>query len=467
MEKGISQKIVGSRLLVMLAITAFVVANVAFAAKKPAIRSQEQKNIARFLSSIEPGKNTYELDHDQDGLADMRILPLITSELDLESKYITLEEALNKKLLVLREDASNPRLSRKDPPTNILAQMGIGIGYGSRRGGGYGGYGRGGYGRGGYGSGGYGRGGGYGGYGRGGGYGSSTYLGRGSMLGGGYQSRGLGRPGVLGNYGYGQPYNNYGTSGSGRYGKHDFNTGVFKKNDLVTPVALSPLDHANNRPGAHNPAASSAQNPVQVKLQAFCFEKWRLIEESRKRGDPEYFTYAGMASPYLRKELISFPNQTNLDKLIARELRRLGVFSKTSAFVDVLKDERIKKVIDYYAVNSKKVLLENKGISGMLITGENTVLAADVYSSPDLFRKMFPQLIQSAALGVCRPDKQGKKRAAQPDIEGFLNDLRQIKTFKKDSPQTYRLFYPDVIGGAEVLSDNNTSRVVHIEAYPR
>jgi len=80
---------------------------------------------------------------------------------------------------------------------------------------------------------------------------------------------------------------------------------------------------------------------------------------------------------------------------------------------------------------------------------------------------MFPQLIQSAALGVCRPDQRRGKNIEQTDIEKFLDDLKRIKKFKKDGEQTYRLLYPEVIGGAEVLADKNAPKVVHIEAYPR
>ena len=186
-----------------------------------------------------------------------------------------------------------------------------------------------------------------------------------------------------------------------------------------------------------------------------------------RMGGSEYFSYLGMASPYVRKELVLFPNQTNVDKVIAKELRELGVFSKTSALADVFKNEYVKKIIDYYRANSREVLGKNKGISGIIVTDRNKILCADVYSSPGLFRKMFSQLMQSAALGVCRTDEKSRKDIAQGDVEKFFRALKRIKKFKRESSQTYRLFYPKIIGGAELLSDKDGTKVVHLEAYPR
>ncbi|GAJ25145.1 unnamed protein product, partial [marine sediment metagenome] len=131
---------------------------------------------------------------------------------------------------------------------------------------------------------------------------------------------------------------------------------------------------------------------LESKVDVLCVEEWRLIEESRMRGEPEFFSYAGMASPFVRKELILFPNQKNIHKIIAKELRRLNVYSRTNALTDVFENQDIKKIIDYYVANSKYILneKENKDVSGMIIkTGSGKILCVDIYSSPDLFKKMF------------------------------------------------------------------------------
>ena len=187
-------------------------------------------------------------------------------------------------------------------------------------------------------------------------------------------------------------------------------------------------------------------------------------------GNSEIFSYAGMASPFVRKELVLFPNQKNIHMIIAKELRRLNVYSRTNALTDVFNNQNIKKIIDYYVANSEYILneKENKNISGMIIkTGSGKILCVDIYSSPDLFKKMFSQLMQSAALGAYQTREKSRKHLGQGDVEKFLYDLKQVEKLKKETTETYRLCLPKIISEALLDSDKNGIRVVHLEAYPR
>ncbi|MHC4259921.1 MAG: ARPP-1 family domain-containing protein, partial [Planctomycetota bacterium] len=348
--------------IIVLAVLPFVVpsleSNAALARPEKALAKE---TIAEFLSSVRLMKKGYDFDHNGDGRVDMSVYLLKTETPDIKTKYTTLQEAIKKKQLALRE---NPNLSvvRKDPPSSysIFAQyMGSG----------------------------------------------SLYYSRGSQVRGGWQNRGFGSGGILGrgygagSYGRRGSYGSYG-SGRGSYGRRY--PGYYKQD------GFSGTDFKNSDPGGacfEDQSRSQkvvndtgpAENPG-LEVGALCFEKWRLIEESRRLGEPEYFTYAGMASPYVRRELTMFPNQTRAHKAIERELRRLGIRSKTRALADVFNDPKIKEIIAYYVANSKEVLDKNKGVSGMIITSNNRILCADVYASPVLFEKMFSQLMQSAAL---------------------------------------------------------------------
>jgi hypothetical protein len=424
-------------------------------------RGPGKADIEKFVRTVELDKRTYEFDHDGDGVVDMYVFPLLTTEPDLETEYVTLEEAVRNNRVILRENRRNRSPNKKDPPSSydIVAQFGGGYG----RSGGYGGYG---------GSRGY-----------GGGYGGSTYYGRGSMLGGGYQSRGLGRGGMMGgryggyggyggSRGYGGGYGGYrgysggygGSRGFGGYGKSDRDRDNLLSSNSGTMVAAGgPLRSRIMSDGEDQQAAEEPE----LDVKAFCFEKWRLIEESRRMGDSELFTFLGMASPAIRKELVSFANQENIHITIEMELRRLGVVSKTMAMADVFQDEDIQRVIAYYTTASDKVLSENKQLAGMVVAGRNRVLCADVYSSPKLFKKMIRQLMQSAALGVYRANEKGRRVVGQTEAAKFLEELKQFKNCKKESPQTYRLFASRIVGGAEVVSGEANTKVVHLEAYPR
>jgi hypothetical protein len=426
-------------------------------------RGPGKADIEKFVRTVELDKRTYEFDHDGDGVIDMYVFPLLTTEPDLETEYVTLEEAVRNNRVILRENRRNRSPNKKDPPSSydIVAQFGGGYG----RSGGYGGYG---------GSRGY-----------GGGYGGSTYYGRGSMLGGGYQSRGLGRGGMMGgryggyggyggSRGYGGGYRRYSGYGGydnsrrlGGYGKSNQDRDDLLGSNSGTMAAAAGALDSRIMSGAQSGGNQRAAEEPELDVKAFCFEKWRLIEESRRMGDSDLFTFLGMASPAIRKELVSFANQENIHITIEMELRRFGVVSKTMAMADVFQDEDIQRVIAYYTTASDKVLSENKQLAGMVVAGRCRILCADVYSSPKLFKKMIRQLMQSAALGVYRADEKSRRAAGQAEAERFLEELKQFKKCKKESPQTYRLFASRIVGGAEVVSDEADTKVVHLEAYPR
>ena len=273
---------------------------------------------------------------------------------------------------------------------------------------------------------------------------------------------------ILGGPGYGTGYDQgYGNRRPMGFGKLDLDTDALRTNRLATPVALNEIASAGTGGANSELDEAGSDEVVEIKLDALCFEKWRLIKESRRRGEPEFFTYAGMASPTIRKKLVLFPNQTNIHVEIEKELRLLGVQSTTRAFIDIFKHPGIKKVIDYYVADSKKVLAKDKSISGIIVTDGSKILAADVYSSPELFRKMFPQLMQSAAIAVCIPDHQSRKQLDSSDVRRFLDELKKARKLKKESSQTYKLYSKKLISGAELFTDTKGTRVVHVEAYPR
>ncbi|NIP28709.1 MAG: hypothetical protein GWN67_15155 [Phycisphaerae bacterium] len=425
------EKILSAVVLGVLLFAPLFNSNATANTRRPRIKAKYV--ITKFLSSVELGKDVYDFDHDRDGIVDMYIYPLITTNPDLETKYITLEEASKKRQIILKED---PRvIPNRDNPQGsypILAEY-SGSNYGAT----FTQYSSFGYG--------------------------PSYYPRGGMLGGGWQNRGFGSGGILGGYGQGV-YRGY--PGYRNYGRFGFKEEDFEENDFRKATAVAVEDFSSKNVKAQYASLDFSNNDIGTKVDALCFEKWRLIEESRFRGQPIRFSYVGMASPFIRKELISFPNQINIHIAIEKELRKLGVYSRTMAFADVFKNKDIKGVINYYITNSKKVL-KNKDIAGMIITDRNKILCADVYSSPDLFKKMCSQLMQSSALGVLQKDRRSRTDLKKADVKEFLYNLKKVENLKKETSQTYKLFSRKIISGAELYSDTNGTRVVHLEAYPR
>jgi len=126
-----SEKRIGGVLLaVLLSGVVFVGAASGAARTSRAETAAAQATIGEFLSSVELGGAAYTFDHDSDGRIDMAIYPLQTSMADLKTSYTTLEEALAKNQVALRE-SNNMVASRNNAPGSypIVAQMG---GYGGR-----------------------------------------------------------------------------------------------------------------------------------------------------------------------------------------------------------------------------------------------------------------------------------------------------------------------------------------------
>jgi len=398
---------------------------------------QAGEAINDFLRSIEVAAMPHTFDHDKDGSSDMWLFPLKNLNPDSKTKYITLQEAMTQDKLLLKEHPQvAPRtdnLQTGDYP--VVAQF---LGSGS--------------------------------------YGYRPYYPRGGMLGGGWQSRGFGIGGILGPYSYGASMYRPGSYGRYPGGYHGF-SGYSQSNALTDDFAESGMSGSYSDGCIFEDSGDSAQFPDSVragqrrvkpgiKMSALCFEQWRLIDESRLRGEPEYFYYAGLASPYIRKNLLLFPMQNNIHKAVSKELKTLGVRSKTRAFIDILQDEDIKAVIDYYLDRAEQIA-GDKSISGIVIADKSKILALDVYSSPQLFRKMLPQLMQSAAIGACHRQRRNLRRIRTNDVEDFFTELGRTRKLTRESPRTYKLSTPRFISGVELLVEKRLMDVVHLEAFPR
>jgi len=269
---------------------------------------------------------------------------------------------------------------------------------------------------------------------------NAVYYQGGAMVSGGGQGRGFRGGGVVGGGSRGGGYGGRGRGGYGRggYGRGGYGAGVRGAGGFGATV-----------------------------LDVLCFEKGRIIAGSMRRGSSEFFSYAGMASPSMRKKLVLSPAQHKVDRMIVKELRKLRISSRTKALSDTLKSRDVGLTIDYYRRHANVVLSENRGASGMIITdGHGRILCADVYSSPSLFAKMFSELMQSAALGVYRKGRKPLRGSGKGDVEDFLASMKDPRGWERCAAETYRLVSPKLVAQAMLSPDSDGPRVVHLEAYP-
>ncbi len=440
-------------------------ANWTWARKSKTPSPQNAVVIRSYLATVELADKSYELDHNGDQTTYLTVHLLETSQPDLESRYITLANAMRQGQFKVRE---NPSLygpaAAATPVVRGYQQrygpavMAMNFSYGGGQGGMYGQRGMGmmgggqhrgrrssgvfGGGRGGYGAGRGGR----------GGYGTGRG-GRGSYGGGRYG--GAGRYGAMG----------YGQGGYGRgYGSN--------VNPQVAPAGesnavMNPSTEAKKNDKAE-PSKTREPEVPEFALHVWCFEKGRIIADSMAAGSDESFAYGGMASPTVRRQLITTGTQSKAHRIIDAELKRLGVQSKTAAYHDIFKNNSIAATIKYYETQAKKIAAENPQAVGLIVADhKGKILAADIYSSPDLFRQMLPLLMQSAALEVYGNKDLSFRDTTPAPVEQFLHEIKTITAWQKNTTQTYQYITKTLVGEGLFLSDGGQETFVHLEMYPR
>jgi ARG/rhodanese/phosphatase superfamily protein len=455
MRKGLFIGLIFLFLLGFLCLT-----NGSWAQKNKAPSGQNAAVIRSFLDTVELADKTYELDHDGNQTTDLTVHLLQTAQPDLESRYITLANAMRQGQLKLRENPSLYGAAAVANPGVRGYQQRYGpavmaMNFGGGRGGSFGG------GRGG-------RGGSFGG-GRGGGMFGQGGMG---MMGGG-QNRGMRGGGVYGGGGRG----GRGGIGGGRGGRGGYGSGRSSRGGYGSGgygstrgygAAVNPSPVAVETTAEAVAPQMQVPEPPEFALHVWCFEKGRIIADSMEAGSDESFAFSGMASPTFRRQLITTGMQTKAHRNIDAELKRLGVQSETAAYHDIFKNEAIAETIKYYENQAKKIAAENPQSIGLIVANrEGRILAADIYSSPDLFRQMLPLLLQSAALEVHGNKALSFQDTTPAPVEEFLTEIKEITAWRKKTIQTYKYVTEKLVGEGVFVSNGSQEKFVHLEMYPR
>ena len=216
------------------------------------------------------------------------------------------------------------------------------------------------------------------------------------------------------------------------------------------------------------PAEIREPEVPEFALHVWCFEKGRNIADSMAAGSDESFAFAGMASPTVRRQLITTGTQSKAHRIIDSEFRRLGVQSETAAYHDIFKHNSIAATIRYYETQAKKIAAENPQAVGLVVADrKGNILAADIYSSPDLFRQMLPLLLQSAALEVHGNKDLSFQNTTPAPVEEFLAEIKDITAWQKKTTQSYQYVTKTLVGEGLFLADGDKENFVHLEMYPR
>ncbi|MBN1845726.1 MAG: hypothetical protein JW810_08595 [Sedimentisphaerales bacterium] len=393
------------------------------AASSGAGPAQETQAITDFLSSLERAGGPMAFDHNADGRADMQVYPLRTRTPDDQTSYVTLSQAMQTGQFVLREDPRNYNANYFNSPLvqnlqqrygpNVVAQY-----TGS----------------------------------------SNVFAQRGTGIQGGGQNRSFGSSGV-----YGRSSGSYGRSSRGT-GSRGSRTGSYGTGGTRGSYGTGGYRGAYLSGGRSDMVA--AAEPADMELQLWCFEKNRIIPQAIQSGNSDLFNFAGLASPSVRRKLVTASSQKQVDRIVARELQRLGVQSRTLALHDIFTEPSIYDTMRFYAQQSQEILASCPDSTGMMVLdGSGRILCLDVYANVDLFRQMLPSLLQSAALDVYAA-APAEPVASDSLAAEFLIRVQTLNDWEKVSRQAYQHVSNTLVGEMVLLGDAGQTRMVHLEIYP-
>ena len=79
--------------------------------------------------------------------------------------------------------------------------------------------------------------------------------------------------------------------------------------------------------------------------------------------------------------------------------------SETAAYQDLYEDEELEKMITEYQEDIGKILSKEKNNSGVFIAVNEKIISVDIFTSSDLFQKLWPKILKSSILTAINEEK--------------------------------------------------------------
>jgi len=162
----------------------------------------------------------------------------------------------------------------------------------------------------------------------------------------------------------------------------------------------------------------------KIPLKSFCVEQGRWS----RRGSESVAEFS--ASPklaYSKKMKLAINSKADQREVwneVAESQRRLSANlagevaspASPSSLQLSLENKDLEKETREYTRALSDAVTKDEDVVGIVIAINGRLDSADVYSSPKLFRKLWPKLVEAAATGAVASQKD-KKETAQPTIE--------------------------------------------------
>ena len=193
-----------------------------------------------------------------------------------------------------------------------------------------------------------------------------------------------------------------------------------------------------------------------LPVPVFCVEhgRWVSKTESFKSG-------RAMAGAGIRQRAPA--GQAAVWQEVAGEQARLSAPSATGALSSIHDSAEVQRKIKPYARDLSDLPDDFPKACGVVAAVRGDIIAADLFSSPALFRQLWPKLLDSYVIDALDRPERGRV----PDesfVQRWLDGLRRAERVSKDTPGSgslYELRGAGLLGSALVWDQG----VVHIAAF--
>jgi hypothetical protein len=199
----------------------------------------------------------------------------------------------------------------------------------------------------------------------------------------------------------------------------------------------------------------------KVTIPVFCVEAHRWTAAA---PDAKFRSMNFNAPMAVRMSMRLKQDQSEVWSDVEREQMRLGAPSETGALRSVYESPTVQRDLSPYLSKLRDIPSVAPDVIGVVVARGGRIVCADVFYRPDLFRHLWPRLLQSYAADAIGHDFADSRLSVR-DAEQFLGRLYHAKRTPEHTPgegRVVRLHAHGITGSALVYRQS----VVHLEAFP-
>jgi len=198
-----------------------------------------------------------------------------------------------------------------------------------------------------------------------------------------------------------------------------------------------------------------------VNVPVYCTEQNRWNQQTTK-----FYSKNNLGTWKIRATSQYAPAgaQTTIWSDISTSLNNLGVRSRTGAYQSAYEQKGVRDEIRRHEQHFSAVPQFRNDAVGVVIAVGPTIISADIFGSPQLFRQLWPKILKSAALSAINERRVG--RIDSHAAVAFLNNIYQAgyrSHFAINAGREYSAF--DYGVNVKALAFRNT--VLHLAAFPQ